>query len=137
LVLRGVVVFTDFLHDFSYSYVKEDADMPVIKGVPTTGSQSPYPQVQIELQKRGETYLVEKAVYEMPNGCELTFLLQEFIEFAPGYWAPKKVMANETVFAFDTWKTHAPLEWLHSTNHNMFDAQKVPHIRRQVISSLQ
>ncbi len=119
---------SDLLHDFSYSYVKEDADAPIIKGVRTEGSRSPYTQVQIELQRRGETYLVEKAVYEMPNSRGLTFLLQEFIEFAPRYWAPKKVQANETIFTFDTWKTHEPLEWLHSTNHNMFDAQGIPHL---------
>lgn len=117
---------SDFLHDFSYVYVKEDADAPIIRGVQVPESRSPYTQVQIELQRRGETYTIERAVYELPDSRGLTFLLQEFIEFTPGYWAPKKVAANETVFTFDTWTAREALQWLHSTNHNMFDAQGIP-----------
>ncbi|MBI3801977.1 MAG: hypothetical protein HY268_34040 [Deltaproteobacteria bacterium] len=122
---------SDFLHDFSYTFVKEDINAPVIKGVQIAESRSPYAQVQIELQKREATYTIEKAIYETPNSRGLTFLLQEFIEFAPGYWAPKKVMANDTVFTFDTWRISEPLEWLHSTNHNVFDAQGIPQVRNK------
>jgi len=122
---------SDFLHDFSYSYVKEDINTPVIKGVQTIGSRSPYPQVQIELQKRGETYLIEKAVYEMSSNRGLSFLLQEFSEFAPGDRAPTVVKANGTIFTFDIWKTHEPLERLHSTNHNVFDAQGIPPLEEK------
>ena len=117
---------SDLLHDFSYSYVKEDQAAPVIKGVPTATSQSPYTQVVVELQKRGETYTLEKAIYERPGGASLVFALQNFIEFTPGYWAPGKVIANETNFVFEGWKTRTPLLWLHSANHNMFDSQSVP-----------
>lgn len=122
---------SDLLHDFSYSYEKEDVNAPIIKGVQTAASRSPYAQVRLALQKKGETYLIEKAVYEMPSSRGLTFLLEEFIEFAPGYWAPKKVMANETVFTFATSKTQKPLAWLHSTNHNVFDAQGIPSLEEK------
>ncbi len=117
---------SDLLHDFSYSYVKEDPGAPIIKGTPTATSRAPYTQVIVELQKRGETYTVEKAAYELPSGSPLVFSLQDFVEFTPGYWAPRKVIANETSFVFDGWATRDPLRWLHSTNHNMFDSQSVP-----------
>lgn len=120
---------SDFLHDFSYSYETEDQNVPIIIGVRSENSRSPYTQVQIELRKRGETYTIEKAVYATPDDRRLEFRLQDFVEFVPGYWAPKKLSANDTVFAFAAWKTHAPLEWLHSTNHNMFDAQSLPQIQ--------
>lgn len=122
---------SDLLHDFSYSYIKEDQSVPIIKGVSTTTSRSPYTQVTVELQKRGETYTLEKAVYELSGGSRLVFSLQDFVEFTPGYWAPGKVIANGTNFVFDGWTTRDPLRWLHSINHNMFDAQSIPLAKEQ------
>jgi len=119
---------SDLMYDFSYTYVKEDPTAPVIIGLKREGSRSPYSQVELQLHKRGETYTVEKAVYEAPYNKGFTFILKDFEEFMKGYWAPGKVAVKETIFTFDMWKAWEPLEWLLSTDHSRFDVQGIPQL---------
>ena len=85
---------SDFLHDFSYSFVnpaQPDLAAPVLVGAAQEGNRSPYSQVTVSLERRGETYLIVQAVYQL-SGSEdmsqgMTVQLENFSEFTPGYWA--------------------------------------------------
>ncbi len=123
---------SDFLHDFSYSFVTQaipDPASPVILGSAKEGTRSPYAQVTVDLQRRGETYLIVQAVYQLSGGEDMSVRLENFSEFTPGYWAPAKMTVKETTFTFAVWKVWEPQSWLHSTNHNLFDAQQLPQFR--------
>jgi hypothetical protein len=118
---------SDFMHDFSYTYVKEDHNTPIIRGSKREGSRSPYSHVELHLHRRGETYTVEKAMYKADyENKDFTFVLEDFEEFTKGYWAPRKITVKGTVFTFDRWKVGEPLEWLLSTNHSRLGTQRIP-----------
>ncbi len=116
------------LHDFSYTYVKEHTDTPIIKGVKKEGTRSPYSQVEIQLRKMGNTYAIEQAIYQDPHNQGFTLLLQDYQEFTPGYWAPRTVTVKKTTFTFEKWTAQAPRRWLHSTNHGLLDTQTIPKL---------
>lgn len=117
---------SNLLYDFSYTHVKNDPETPIIEGVQKEGSRSPYSRVELHLRRRGDTYTIEQAVYDAPYNQGFTLTLQDFEEFAKGYWAPREVVVKETTFTFNHWQVWEPLQWLHSTNHGQFDAQSIP-----------
>ena len=127
---------SDFLHDFSYRFVtqaKPDLAVPVLVGSAKEGNRSPYSQVTVSLERRGETYLIVRAAYQLSESEgkseDMTVQLENFSEFTPGYWAPVIMRVKETTFMFDVWTVWEPRSWLHSTNHNLFDAQQLPQFR--------
>jgi hypothetical protein len=58
----------------------------------------------------------------------MTVIAEEFSEYTDGYWAPTKMLIGDTTLTFDMWTTAAPQTWLHATNHNLFDAQRIPNL---------
>ena len=127
---------SDFLHDFSYRFepqTQPDLAAPVLVGAAQEGNRSPYSQVTVSLERRGETYLIVQAAYQLSESEDMsqgmTVQLENFSEFTPGYWAPAKMSVKETTFTFDMWTVWEPQSWLHSTNHNLFDAQQLPQFR--------
>jgi len=117
---------SDFIYDFSYAYVKEDPNTPIIEGLKKEESNSPYSRVEIHLQKIGGTFTIEKAIYEAANNKGFSLISQDFKEFTEGYWAPEKIRVKNTTFTFNVWKAREPVKWIMSTNHNRFDAQSIP-----------
>ena len=121
---------SDFTHDFTYTYVKDDPVAPVIAGSPKDGSRAPYTSLEVHLQQQGPVYLITKAVYDAGTRQETIIRSTNFSEYANGYWAPAEITVKDTTFTFDTWIAEEAEVWLHSTNHNQFDAQRIPQFRK-------
>jgi len=116
---------TNLHFDFSYRYA-EDGTKPVIVGIRKSISLSPFPHITLYLEKLGGSYVIEKAIYEQEEGESIAQILEEYEEFTPGYWAPRKVVTGGTTLIFSRWGIKPPLEWLLSQNHETLELHHLP-----------
>ena len=119
---------SNMMHDFSYAFVNEDPDAPIILGMRRAESRSPYTQVELQLIARGDFYLVQKAVYTTPNNKQMYFEANNYYEYTKGYWAPEKIVVDETTFTFSGWAALKPKSWLHKKGHHLLGTKQIPKI---------
>jgi hypothetical protein len=114
-VLQSDSLFYDLtairsLDDYEYRLVDDDEQHPTIEGMPHN-PLVPYQRILLQLEKRGETYLV-LGITSLTGGKEKHARMSTFTEIVPGRFRPRQVVvtgeSGRTEFTFLQWVVRSP-----------------------------